>query len=188
MMIRKSYERSNLLISDRELGHRIRLIEKVTSTTAYQTKFERTRTAITRTIPRGPSVRPSSDTISPDALADVAKTLDQALCVGLVHGDIHWKNIIDSIQPTLVDWEPSLDQIKLGRQTLMVTYPWIDVFDRANGSVSVRTDLMCFARLIIKEKFSYFKTKTWQSILSELKDKKYPFASLHKSLSTTRKM
>ena len=181
MMIKKEYTRYSLLISDSELERRISLIEKLTSKTAYSTKYQITHRTLTRIIPKGPKSHLPLSVGSPKTFVGIAKFLDKASSLGLVHGDIHWKNIIDASQPTLVDWEPCLYQIKSGRPTLMVTYPWIDPIDRLENNISIRTDLMCFFRLLTHQKRRYFNSQDWINLRSEAQERKKPFSFIIKS-------
>lgn len=78
----------------------------------------------------------------------LAEALDTLAADGIVHGDIHRKNLRQSpAQLHLVDWEPDLFQITQGKPGPMVTLPWWHPLDRQQQQVSSLTDLLCFARL-----------------------------------------
>lgn len=81
-------------------------------------------------------------------LQQLADDLDRLSAAGIVHGDIHRKNLRQSPQRLhLTDWEPDLFQITQGRMGPMVTLPWWHPLDQAQQQVSSLTDLLCFARL-----------------------------------------
>ena len=181
MIVRKQYKRSDLLISDSELRRRIRTIEQVSKSTPYPTKFQLQDDYITRYLPMGPRDRLGYDSVPINGLLAIAETLDKAFQIGLVHGDIHWKNIIDSECPTLVDWEPALSQVKHERSVSMVTYPWIDPLDRTENIISSRTDLMCFAGLLGWKKVSYFSTSNWRILADNALRVRRPFTWILKS-------
>ncbi len=114
-------------------------------------------------------------------LYELAKFLDICFSEHLVHGDIHRKNIIlHEGKLHLIDWEPSLRQILLNKNVLMYTAPWIDPKDKNNKELTVRTDLMCFHKLISKNKIDYYfyQDKKWDNLLNFCLSGKIPFASL----------
>ena len=124
----------------------------------------------------GPRDRFASASVPINDLLAIAEMLDRAFRIGLVHGDIHWKNIVDPAYPTLVDWEPSLLQTTGGAPRLMVTYPWIDHVDRAAGKVTIRTDLMCFVGLLTAKNSSSFRTEKWENAINHALTKDSPFS------------
>ena len=169
------------MISDSELRHRTRTIEQVSKSTRYPTKFQHQDDYITRYLPMGPRDRFGYDSVAINGLLAIADTLDRAFQIGLVHGDIHWKNIVDPTCPTLVDWEPALSQVKHERGVSMVTYPWIDPLDRMDNVISSRTDLMCFAGLLGLKKISYFSTSNWRALAQDALRVRRPFTWILKS-------
>ncbi len=79
----------------------------------------------------------------------------QDIC--FVHGDLNKKNIIytdDGFK--IIDYEPSLLQIKNGVEQLMVTIPYVDKSELDNLKITVVTDKIGFFYFILKiyKKFS----------------------------------
>lgn len=78
-------------------------------------------------------------------VAKIARKLDIACDLDLVHGDIDIKNIV-------VAWEHSLQQERRGSVLLMGTIPYVHPEDRKRFKLSVLTDLLGFHYLVIAAK------------------------------------
>ena len=75
-----------------------------------------------------------------------------------IHGDILLKNIIfDGLNFRLIDHELQL----IYKNKIQVTYPWVDIDDFVNRSISVRTDMICmratFLRLFDFDKYVQYR-------------------------------
>jgi len=80
-----------------------------------------------------------------DLLSD---KLDDMFGNGLVHGDIHPKNIVSyEGELRLIDFEIDLIQYVYGRWGLMVTQPYVALSDKVDFKVTSKTDFVCFAGL-----------------------------------------
>ncbi len=114
--------------------------------------------------------------ISNTQLKQLADYFDLCYSRKLVHGDLHKKNLIsDGNNIFVIDWEPSLRQIILNKNTLMFTAPWIDPIDLKNKELTHNTDLMCFLKLINNINKSYFYTENWESLKKKAFCSKLPF-------------
>lgn len=90
-------------------------------------------------------------------LYTLAEALEKMTNLDLVHGDINSKNVILSNRKfNIVDFEPSLRQVKKGRNVWMTTSPYISLKDIKLDTISSRTDKIGFyyfvSRLIGKLK------------------------------------
>lgn len=68
---------------------------------------------------------------------------------GLTHGDINFNNILNINEETisLIDFEPSLIQIKNNRTTLMYTPGWISPIDLSKKQITELTDQFCLNKI-----------------------------------------
>jgi hypothetical protein len=67
---------------------------------------------------------------------------------GLVHGDLHPKNIrTDGTKVVILDWEPSVQQIVHGMARLKGTFPYIHPEDLDRRDLSRKTDYLCLVRM-----------------------------------------
>jgi hypothetical protein len=168
--ISKVYVLDDLLINHLQLKDRCTKIELFTLDSQSPTKFERCGRFLTRRslkIRSNPSARPTID------LNLLASQLDKAHKIGLVHGDIHPKNIVPAVG--CIDWEPSLYQEIRGRAALMCTHPWIDRDDAAEKRVTLRTDILCFTRLALGGTSHFLKTSNWHFFKKSATEHKLPF-------------
>ena len=76
---------------------------------------------------------------------EFAQSLDRLHAKGFVHGDINRKNIIYSNDRlNLIDFEPSLLQIKNHAKQWMSTRPYIHQDDMQSNTVTIKSDLLGF--------------------------------------------
>ena len=67
---------------------------------------------------------------------------------GLVHGDLHPKNIMtDGMKVVILDWEPSVQQIVHGMARLKGSFPYIHPEDLDRRDLSRKTDHLCLVRM-----------------------------------------
>jgi len=78
-------------------------------------------------------------------IKEFAKSLDKLHDKGFVHGDINRKNIIYSNDRLrLIDFEPSLLQIKNHAMQWMSTRPYVHHDDMKNNTITIKSDLLGF--------------------------------------------
>ena len=78
-------------------------------------------------------------------LKTLAVDIDRMHQLGLVHGDIHPKNILFNGQTfILIDFEPYLQITEKGMSFYNVTPPWISHYDYTRKQLSFRTDRIGF--------------------------------------------
>ncbi len=177
-MFIKKYLLSNLPVTKSEILGRTALIEE---TTKGQTKFHFDGDLIIRTSKNLNGNKPRA--LSNIHLEKLAQQMDYFSSIGLIHGDLHLKNLLvnnDDIH--IIDWEPSLRQMIGNLNTLMYTAPWIDPEDKESRELSINTDLMCFYRLKNQQKHNFFKANDWFLLKKIAKNDKIPFTLLNKEL------
>lgn len=175
----KKYLLSNLTSPKSEILGRISLIEKITegkTTFEFQDEFLIRKSLIIK------GTKPHQ--LKEIHFKKIASKMDYSHQLGVVHGDLHMKNMLvigDDIE--IIDWEPCLNQILGNLNTLMYTAPWIDPEDKLNRELTINTDLMCFYRLKNQQKYNYFKENDWFMLKKNAKDVTIPFTFLNKEPS-----
>lgn len=150
----KTYPCAYLLASLQEIAERCALITALTQATPAPVSFHWQGDCLVRETVRLPSVyRHVRLPLSHAQGWALAMQLELAYAQGLVHGDLHPKNLFYCHQqPTMLvisDWEPALQQIRQGRPTLMATPPYVHPDDNVSQKLSYKTDCLCFARLVL---------------------------------------
>ncbi len=177
-MFIKKYLLSNLPVTKSEILGRTSLIEEATR---GQTKFHFDGDLIVRISNNLDGIKPKY--LSNIHLEKLAQKMDYFSSVGLIHGDLHLKNLlINNEDIHVIDWEPSLRQIIGNLNTLMYTAPWIDSEDKESRQLSINTDLMCFYKLKKQKKYSFFKENDWFLLKKYAKNGTIPFTFLNKEL------
>lgn len=108
----------------------------------------------------------------------LATWINLAHSLGVVHGDIHPKNILilqdlcirDQLIPVVIDWEPSLIQFDGFSLRKRVTEPWLDSQDARRNEISVRTDWLCFHHLVTRKSEAFYRGESWSEIAQWLTD------------------
>lgn len=81
----------------------------------------------------------------------LANDLDRLQVYNLVHGDLNRKNILfDGELYRIVDWEPSLLQIKNGVKMMMFTPPYISLNDLNSKKLTETTDKLAWFFFILR--------------------------------------
>jgi len=82
----------------------------------------------------------------------LAISFDELSSAGLVHGGLCPRNLCwDGVQYWIIDWEPSLWQIRKGRTTLIYTHPFIAPSEiGTTSSLASLSDKVAFALTILK--------------------------------------
>ena len=114
-----------------------------------------------------------------------AQSLDKLYEVGFVHGDINRKNIIYSENKLfLIDFEPSLLQIKDQTKQWMSTRPYRHHADIQNNNITAKSDFLgfaCFAKwFLFNSNCPQHYVKECSKIITKLKFQSSPFQNLTK--------
>ena len=150
----KTYDASLLLDNPSLIEERIKNIEIVTHGLVFFKKFGSQIIRYTRIL----KARKIDRFIESEEFSEIEETIAFSHSLGLVHGDINWKNIVyDGDKLTLVDWEPSLKQVIMNRPSLMYTSPNIHPEDLKFDTLTERTDLLCLK--ILKCSQNQIKTR-----------------------------
>lgn len=181
----KVYELDNLLDPFDTIRHRIECIESLTQDTLAPVKFELYDNKLiryTKKIKNRASLKYGD--LTSEQMHVLGNALDEMYGLGIIHGDLNRKNIIltDNADIFISDWEPSLLQRVNGKSSLMSTLPWIDPIDSESQKLSIKTDLLCFCRVITNYKKPYFYSKLWREMMDEVISDSNPFNSMLKRL------
>jgi len=112
-------------------------------------------------------------------------SLDRLYEEGFVHGDINRKNIIYSKNKLfLVDFEPSLLQIKDRAKQWMSTRPYRHHDDIQNNNITAKSDFLgfaCFVKwFLFNSKCPQYYVEECSKIITKLKFQSSPFQNLTK--------
>ena len=114
-----------------------------------------------------------------------AQSLDKLYAEEFVHGDINRKNIIYSENKLfLIDFEPSLLQIKDQTKQWMSTRPYRHHADIQNNNITAKSDFLgfaCFAKwFLFNSNCPQHYVKECSKIITKLKFQSSPFQNLTK--------
>ena len=114
-----------------------------------------------------------------------AQSLDELYAEEFVHGDINRKNIIYSENKLfLIDFEPSLLQIKDQTKQWMSTRPYRHHADIQNNNITAKSDFLgfaCFAKwFLFNSNCPQHYVKECSKIITKLKFQSSPFQNLTK--------
>ena len=114
-----------------------------------------------------------------------AQSLDKLYAEEFVHGDINRKNIIYSENKLfLIDFEPSLLQIKDQTKQWMSTRPYRHHADIQNNNITAKSDFLgfaCFAKwFLFNSNCPQHYVKECSKIITKLKFQSSPFGDLTK--------
>ena len=114
-------------------------------------------------------------------------SLDKLYEEGFVHGDINRKNIIYSENKLfLVDFEPSLLQLKDRTKQWMSTRPYRHHEDIQNNNITAKSDFLgfaCFVKwFLFNRKYPQYYAEECSKIITKLKSQLSPFKNLTKLL------
>ena len=114
-----------------------------------------------------------------------AQSLDELYAEEFVHGDINRKNIIYSENKLfLIDFEPSLLQIKDQTKQWMSTRPYRHHADIQNNNITAKSDFLgfaCFAKwFLFNSNCPQHYVKECSKIITKLKFQSSPFRDLTK--------
>lgn len=81
----------------------------------------------------------------------LVETLTYFQQIGFVHGDLNKKNIFWTKEGfKILDYEPSLNQLKIGRVQFMITKPYFSKEEVKRGEISFLTDKIAFFYFILR--------------------------------------
>ena len=180
--IEKLYSQGVFDLSDPTIRRRLVAIETLTAHTPAAVEFAFDHRGLLRKSRYLPEPVTRRDLADTTLLQQLAAQLDLAREHSLTHGDIHPKNlrIAPGLGVFLVDWEPSLVQSIRGATRLMATLPWISDQDAMLFKLTLRTDLLCFARLCTFMKRSDYRQIQWAKYFEVCFKSVRPFEKLFK--------
>lgn len=180
-MFSKTYKKEDLLCPWDGVLDRIKRIEKFSSKFPVETRFTIVRDTITRESTKSPGFPANYGELNYRQKSSMAKSLDSAYSLGLVHGDINKKNVIFTSNIChILDWEPSLFQIRRGRPSWMVTNPWVDKTDLMNRKIGPNTDFLGFWNFLENPGAKFFNSDSWVKIAQDAMFEERPFRFLLK--------
>ena len=120
-------------------------------------------------------------------IENFSQSLDRLYEEGFIHGDINRKNIIYSEDKLcLIDFEPSLLQLKNQVKQWMSTRPYRHHEDIQNNNITVKSDLLGFACFIkwflLNSNPPQYYEEQCSKIITEFKLQSFPFQNLTRLL------
>ena len=120
-------------------------------------------------------------------IENFSQSLDRLYEGGFIHGDINRKNIIYSEDKLcLIDFEPSLLQLKNQVKQWMSTRPYRHHEDIQNNNITVKSDLLgfgCFIKwFLLNSNPPQYYEEQCSKIITELKLHSFPFKNLTRLL------
>jgi len=152
--IEKSWSWSHLLETTTEIERRIDLISSLSIRieSVPETRFIKLDNELKQVQKKVTPCHYPPQEWDRQKLIKLAISLDELSSAGLVHGDLCPRNICwDGVQYWIIDWEPSLWQIRKGRPTLIYTHPFIAPSEiGTTSSLTSLSDKVAFALTILK--------------------------------------
>ena len=120
-------------------------------------------------------------------IENFSQSLDSLYEEGFIHGDINRKNIIYSEDKLcLIDFEPSLLQLKNQVKQWMSTRPYRHHEDIQNNNITVKSDLLgfgCFIKwFLLNSNPPQYYEEQCTKIITEFKLQSFPFKNLTRLL------
>ena len=120
-------------------------------------------------------------------IENFSQSLDSLYEEGFIHGDINRKNIIYSEDKLcLIDFEPSLLQLKNQVKQWMSTRPYRHHEDIQNNNITVKSDLLgfgCFIKwFLLNSNPPQYYEEQCSKIITEFKLQSFPFKNLTRLL------
>ena len=120
-------------------------------------------------------------------IENFSQSLDRLYEEGFIHGDINRKNIIYSEDKLcLIDFEPSLLQLKNQVKQWMSTRPYRHHEDIQNNNITVKSDLLgfgCFIKwFLLNSNPPQYYEEQCSKIITEFKLQSFPFQNLTRLL------
>ena len=120
-------------------------------------------------------------------IENFSQSLDRLYEEGFIHGDINQKNIIYSEDKLcLIDFEPSLLQLKDQVKQWMSTRPYRHHEDIQNNNITVKSDFLgfsCFIKwFLLNSDPPQYYVKECSKIIAQFKLRSFPFQNLTRLL------
>ena len=120
-------------------------------------------------------------------IENFSQSLDSLYEEGFIHGDINRKNIIYSEDKLcLIDFEPSLLQLKNQVKQWMSTRPYRHHEDIQNNNITVKSDFLgfsCFIKwFLLNSNLPQYYTKECSKNIAQFKLQSFPYQNLTKLL------
>lgn len=151
-VIIKEYKYSLLLDSKEEIALRINIInnfdyDKYRALTPTVINYEDDKLIYTQKYYK----KEKLDYYTKADFLEVASALDYFESIRFIHGDINKKNIIHTKDGfKIIDYEPSLYQVRNGLKQHMATIPYIANIDRELNKISILTDKVGFSYFVLR--------------------------------------
>ena len=186
----KIYKKDNLIDDPKIIKARLCHIVKLTNTMKFMPKTnyfyeEDILRMDQRYLIKQTDLKDISSTNRLSLVAQFSKSLDEVYADGFVHGDINRKNIIYSEDRLcLIDFEPSLLQIKNRVKQWMSTRPYRHYEDIQNNNITVKSDFLgfgCFIKwFLLNNNPPQHYADECSKVISEFKAESFPFQNLTK--------
>jgi len=186
----KIYKKDNLIDDPHIIKARLCHIVKLTDTMKFMPKTnyfyeEDILRMDQRYLIKQTDLKDISSTNRLSLVAQFSKSLDEVYADGFVHGDINRKNIIYSEDRLcLIDFEPSLLQIKDRVKQWMSTRPYRHYEDIQNNNITVKSDFLgfgCFIKwFLLNNNPPQHYADECSKVISEFKAESFPFQNLTK--------
>lgn len=175
--ITKTYSMLDLCDDRDNINYRIKTIENITKNTICPIFFKQEYNQLVRNSTRIKIKKIEYGSLNYETNFKFSRYLDSIYNLGFIHGDLNKKNLhIDQNNNIIIlDWEPSLSQIINHRFSLMGTQPFIDSQDVLQKKLTIRTDILCFFKIISNSNIKFFNSLKWFNLLNASLINKKPF-------------
>jgi len=184
----KIYKKDNLLDDPNSIKARLNQIVKLTATIKFMPKtsylYEKDLLRMDqRQLIKQKDLKEINPTNRLSLVEQFAQSLDEVYEEGFIHGDINRKNIIYSEDRLcLVDFEPSLLQVKDRVKQWMSTRPYRHHEDIQNNNITVKSDFLgfgCFIKwFLLNDNLPQYYADECSKVISEFKVRSFPFQNL----------
>jgi serine/threonine protein kinase len=184
----KIYKKDNLLDDPNSIKARLNQIVKLTATMKFMPKTsylyeEDILRMDQRQLIKQADLKEINPTNRLSLVEQFAQSLDEVYEDGFIHGDINRKNIIYSEDRLcLIDFEPSLLQVKDRVKQWMSTRPYRHHEDIQNNNITVKSDFLgfgCFIKwFLLNNNSPQYYADECSKVISEFKVQSFPFQNL----------
>ena len=184
----KIYKKDNLLDDPKSIKARLSQIVKLTTSMKFMPKtsylYEKDLLKMDqRQLIMQKDLKEINPTKRLSLVEQFAQSLDEVYEGGFIHGDINRKNIIYSDDRLcLIDFEPSLLQVKDRVKQWMSTRPYRHHEDIQNNNITVKSDFLgfgCFIKwFLLNDNPPQYYADECSKVISEFKVRSFPFQNL----------
>ena len=184
----KVYKKGHLLDESGSIENRIRQIHKLSSAMAFipKTSFRYEGDFLVmqqKLLIKQKDLKEINLAKRLSLVEKFAQSLDEVYEEGFIHGDINRKNIIYSDDRLcLIDFEPSLLQVKDRVKQWMATRPYRHHEDIQNNNITVKSDFLgfgCFIKwFLLNSNPPQYYADECSKVISEFKVQSFPFQNL----------